>query len=365
MLNNEPTVSAVIIARNQQATVRRCIKSALAQTYSVGEIIVVDRNSTDHTSKYASDVARLYDEVEVIAEEPETSDTDECGPAVARNTGAALASGDLVLFLNADVAVEPDYVSRLIKLMRAQDLDAVSGLRWNIRNSLVSGLMNVHYALNYDVSDGRSGSAHRSPAFLSSDAMLIKSETFWDVGGYDAAMPAGEDADLGFRLHGAGYTIGHDRSATIWHEGRRHRSVADWFQQLKWYGRGAASLARTHTWRLERERSLLNRNIVLPASAILLFLLIAIVLGNIFGPLALAMGPIAFTVVGFKYMRSALAVQEKCEAAELPTPVLPVDIVLYPIFKAVRYAALSAFTWQALLDSAETEPLGRTEDGAL
>ena len=53
--------------------------------------------------------------------------TDGRGPAAARNTGAALATGDLLLFLNGDVTIGPDYVSRLLTLMDENDLDAAAG----------------------------------------------------------------------------------------------------------------------------------------------------------------------------------------------------------------------------------------------
>lgn len=359
MPSNSPTISAVVIVKNEEATIRRCIQSVLTQSVPVHEIIVVDGNSTDQTYRYVSELAARYEEITLVSED---STADECGPAAARNTGAALANGDLLLFLNGDVTIEQDYVARLLRLMDKRHLDAAAGLRWNVRNSLVSGLMNVHNALKYDSSPVEE---QTSPAFLSGDAMIIKAEHFWAIGGYDASMPAGEDADFGYRLVGYGSNIGYDKAAMIWHEGRHYRSLADWLQQLKWYGRGAASLARAHSWRLERERTGLHRNIVLPVSAILIFLLIAITFGAVVGPLAWVLGAIGFTAAGFKYVLSAMQVQRRCSSVEPPTQLLPLDIVLYPLFKSVRSAALSAFTWHSLLSSGEIEPERRTEDGAL
>lgn len=358
MPHDSSTISAVIIARNDEATIRRCIKSVLEQYARVHEIIVVEGNSTDHTYRFAADLARKHDVINLVFEDPEA---DEHGPAAARNIGAALATGDLLLFLNGDVTIGPDYVTGLLELMDKRGLDAAAGLRWNVRESLVSGLMNVHYALNYD----SSSEMLRSPAYLSSDAMVIKAESFWSVGGYDANMPAGEDADLGYRLRGNGSEIAYDRDAMVWHEGRHYGSVIDWFQQLKDYGRGAASLALAHSWRLDRERSALHRNVVRPVSFGLLFLLVAIVLANVLGPLTLALGAVVTTGAGFRYVRAAARVQQQCESINPPTQLLPQDIMFYPLFKYVRNAALSVFTWQSLLSTGEPERARRTEDGTL
>ncbi len=131
MPDNPPKISAVIVPKNEEATIRRCVSSVLDQSVSVHEIIVVDGNSIDHTARYVSDLARQYDEINLISEDSHGPDS---GPAAARNTGAALATGDMLLFLNGDVTIGPDYASRLLNLMSEQDLDAVSGLRWNVRN---------------------------------------------------------------------------------------------------------------------------------------------------------------------------------------------------------------------------------------
>ncbi len=360
MRTDAPTISAVIIARNEQATIRRCVQSVLDQSVSVSEIIVVDGNSTDGTPRYVSDLSSRHNVIRLITED---SGAVERGPAAARNTGAAASSGELLLFINGDVTIGPDYVLQLLSLMNEVCLDAVAGLRWNVRSSLVSGLMNVHYVLNYN-SQPQSLS---SPAFLSGDALLIKAERFWNVGGYDPRMPAGEDADLGYRLRGAGGKLGYSKQSTIWHEGRHYRSFGDWFEQIEWYGRGAAALARAHSWRLNRERDGFKRHLLLPISAMFSFLLIVIVVGNAIGPLTWAVGALGFTVAGIKYLRSAARVQQVCASSSLPTAPLPQDIVLYPLFRFARYGLLSAYTWRALVATEEADEAGQqqqTEDSA-
>ena len=358
MNSSSPIISAVIIAKNEERTIRRCIGSVLAQSVPVAEIVVVVGRSTDSTLRQVNELAANDRRIIVVSDDPKEPGH---GPAAARNTGAAVASGGLIFFLNGDVTVGPDYLRHLLETKTERQLDAVAGLRWNVRNSLVSGLMNVHYALNYD----SSRDTQLSPAFLSGDAMLIESEAFWSAGGYDSGMPAGEDADLGYRLRGMGKQIGYNGRATIWHEGRHYRSVADWFQQLKWYGSGAASLAKAHDWRMQREKDGLFRHIISPFAALLGLLLVAAIAVAALGSLAWVAGAVAFTAIGARYIVSAARVQAKCGSVDLPSRLEPGDILLYPLFKSVRYAALSAFTWQALLELSAMERKRQTEDGVL
>lgn len=364
MRSDGQRISAVIIARNEQATIQRCIESVLAQSVPVEEIIVVDGNSTDLTQRTVEELARRDGRIRLLVEDP---DATERGPAAARNYGAAAASEGLLLFLNGDVSVGPDYLSRLLSEMESAGLDAVAGLRWNVRNSQISGLMNVHYALNYNTSpatlSGRSG--HPGPAFLSGDAMLIRSDSFWSVGGYDPSMPAGEDADLGYRLRGVGKKIGYRPEATIWHDGRHYHSLGGWLRQIEWYGRGAAALARAHAWRLERERDGLRSNVILPVSALLAFILILVMAASGSSPALWVIAAIGAAAGTARYVQTARRVHVRCASASLPTPPLPMDIALYPLFKIARYGLLSIFTWRELLTYREVEQSRQTGDRTL
>lgn len=86
------TFSVIIPAFNAAASLRRAIDSVLGQTFRSFEVIVVDDGSSDHTS----DVARSYgNAVRLLTQ-------DNQGVAVARNHGAASATGDWLTFLDAD-----------------------------------------------------------------------------------------------------------------------------------------------------------------------------------------------------------------------------------------------------------------------
>jgi glycosyltransferase involved in cell wall biosynthesis len=95
-----PRFSVVIPAYNSAATLPRAIESVRAQSWPAHEIIVVDDGSTDATA----DVARQFGETVRLIQQTNS------GVSVARNAGAAAASGDWLAFLDADDWYAPDRI---------------------------------------------------------------------------------------------------------------------------------------------------------------------------------------------------------------------------------------------------------------
>jgi len=89
---NGPTFSVIIAVYNGAATLSRAIDSVLAQSYPPLEIIVVDDGSTDETATVAQ---RYRDPVRYFHQ-------DNAGVSAARNTGARMAHGEWLAFLDAD-----------------------------------------------------------------------------------------------------------------------------------------------------------------------------------------------------------------------------------------------------------------------
>lgn len=105
----DPLVSVLINNYNYAEYLRGCIDSALAQTYSRREIIVVDDGSTDASRE----VLRAYgDAVRVVLKE-------NGGQSTAFNAGVAASRGDILCFLDSDDAWLPEKVERVVEALRA------------------------------------------------------------------------------------------------------------------------------------------------------------------------------------------------------------------------------------------------------
>jgi glycosyltransferase involved in cell wall biosynthesis len=104
-----PLISVVIPAWRAERTIARAIRSVLAQTVAVDEIIVVDDGSPDDT---AAAVAPFGDRVRLVRQA-------NAGASAARNTGVAAARGDLVGFLDADDEWLPERIARQLAVIHA------------------------------------------------------------------------------------------------------------------------------------------------------------------------------------------------------------------------------------------------------
>lgn len=95
-------VCVIITAYNEEKRIGECLNSLLQQDYKPLEIIVVDDGSTDKTASIAQDHGAI-----VIQNSHE-------GTAKSRNKTAAKARGEILVFLDADMTFETDFISKLV-----------------------------------------------------------------------------------------------------------------------------------------------------------------------------------------------------------------------------------------------------------
>lgn len=109
-------VSLIIPAYNAEEHIARSIDTALAQSLSDLEIIVVNDGSTDHTQNIIEWYEETYSNVIVIKQE-------NSGPAAARNTGIKYAGGEYIGFLDSDDMIRPEMFKRLYESIKINDCD--------------------------------------------------------------------------------------------------------------------------------------------------------------------------------------------------------------------------------------------------
>jgi GT2 family glycosyltransferase len=127
------------------------------------------------------------------------------GPAAARNRGASLALGDLLVFVDSDVVVDPTALTQLVDLLEAdREVAAVFGA-YNEAPADVAFLSQYRNLAHSFVHQQANPEAQTFWAGLGA----VRRSAFEDVGGFDErfAMPSVEDIDLGYRLRAAGHRI--------------------------------------------------------------------------------------------------------------------------------------------------------------
>jgi glycosyltransferase involved in cell wall biosynthesis len=105
---SRPTVSVIVPARNEEACLRACLESLVAQTGVGFEIVVVNDASTDRTRE----IAQSFPQVRVVdADAPLSGWT---GKNNAMATGERVALGEWLLFTDADTVHRPGSLARAI-----------------------------------------------------------------------------------------------------------------------------------------------------------------------------------------------------------------------------------------------------------
>lgn len=111
-------VSVVICTRDRPAELARCLRSLLHQTRIPDQIIVVDNASDD--GGQTREAARAAEVIYVREDRP--------GLDIARNSGAAAASGDIVAYTDDDVRLHPRWLERIVAPFDDPMVMGVTGL---------------------------------------------------------------------------------------------------------------------------------------------------------------------------------------------------------------------------------------------
>ena len=107
---DNPMISMIIPVYNVEKYIKKCVISAINQTYRRLEIILVDDGSTDRSGEICDEFARMDDRIRVIHKK-------NGGLSDARNAGLDIIKGEYVTFLDSDDFVTADYVEYLYRLI--------------------------------------------------------------------------------------------------------------------------------------------------------------------------------------------------------------------------------------------------------
>lgn len=206
-MRSEPKVNVIIPNYNRGKDILECVESIRASTYFNLDILVVDDCSTDKSVDTLKNKG-----IRVIRHDRNR------GSAATRNTGAKNTNGEIIVFIDSDVAILKDTIEKFVKILQSDDsISAVVALP--DKENKYKGFFTQHFIMrvyyNYI----------NLPDFIihtNGTATAIRRSVFNLVGGYNELLKAAgvEDDEFGFDLHNKGKQIYLDKDNAVVHNKR-------------------------------------------------------------------------------------------------------------------------------------------------
>jgi GT2 family glycosyltransferase len=221
-------ISIVIpVYKGGQAFVR-CLEMVHRYGAIAHEVIVVVDGQDDRSARLAQQAGHRVIQL-----------SENTGPAKARNIGAQAAQGEILFFLDADVALSGDTLSQIQTAFQPSAFQPTA-LQESVCDALIGSYDDLPGAPNF-LSQYKNllhhythQHARRSASTFWGACGAIRRSVFLQVGGFDERYrhPSIEDIELGYRLHSLGYSIVLDKQVQVKHLKRwgiRSLLTADFF----------------------------------------------------------------------------------------------------------------------------------------
>jgi glycosyltransferase involved in cell wall biosynthesis len=231
-----PTVSVVVPTYNRLPRLQRVLDALAAQTYPASrfEVVVVSDGSSDGTDEH---LGKRQDPFELVAVSQPNA-----GPAAARNRGAELAGGSLLLFVDDDVVAAPTLIEQHVASHDMSPL-VVIGPMLTPDGYDMSPWVRWEQAMLYRQYDamkrGRYPATFRQ--FYTGNASVLR-ESMLSQHGFDTRYRRAEDVELAYRLSQCGHRFVFNANAVGYHYA--DRPFGSWLQTARDYGINDARFAR-------------------------------------------------------------------------------------------------------------------------
>jgi cellulose synthase/poly-beta-1,6-N-acetylglucosamine synthase-like glycosyltransferase len=215
-MKDGPVLSVVVIGRNEGERLVRCLQSVIAMEMSPiasVELIYVDSASSDASVEHARQFGAKV--IQVNPARPCAS--------VGRNAGWRAARAAIVLFLDGDTILAPDFTESALRQFEDESVAVVFGDRREINTE--ASIYNRMLDLDWIAPPG-------GVTLCGGDA-LIRRDALAEVNGYDEELIAGEDAELCSRIREKNYKIIHLDRRMVGHDLAIHQFSQYWRRSVR------------------------------------------------------------------------------------------------------------------------------------
>lgn len=218
-------VSIIVPAYNEKKFIANCLQSVLSvnvnRPYGI-EIIVIDNGSTDNTAEIAR---KFTDKVYT---------NNRANVSAARNYGASLSKGDLLVFLDADVRLTDGWGDALLENIKIiVEKTILTGARYIVREDPSWLEANWFEPLSKKKVD-----------YINGGNILLSRATFNQIGGFDELLETGEDYEFSVRARRNKVAVVVNPQFVAIHDGYPS-TLKNFFQREIWHGKGDYSTLKS------------------------------------------------------------------------------------------------------------------------
>lgn len=233
-----PYISVIVPVYNGEKIITECIQSLLNLDYPKEklEIIIVDNNSNDNTKNIIKNYPVKY-----LFER-------KSGSYNARNMGIKNSNGEILAFTDSDCIADKNWIKYLIRNFNDPRTGGVGG---NVIAFQPESIVEKYQSKTALIQENF---VKEKPPYIVTANAAYPRDALIKIGLFDGSLYSGGDADIGWRLHWAGYEIKYEPNAVVYH---KHRStIFSMAKQYFKYGMG-------YTIYFKKNRERLNKRTII------------------------------------------------------------------------------------------------------
>lgn len=204
-------ISVIIPAYNEERYIEKALDSLKKQSYKNFEIIVVDDGSTDRTRE----IVKKFKQVILI-------NGKHAGPGASRNLGAENAKGEFLVFVDADMTFDKNYLKNLISPMKKSAQTIGTTHDYEIATNISNPWSDLWGEIRVSKESAKEVKIFRA----------IRKKNFLEMKGFDPRYGYADDQTFWFK-HNIGPVVAAD--TTCYH--RNPETLKETYKQARWIGR--------------------------------------------------------------------------------------------------------------------------------
>lgn len=202
-MERDSSVSVVLNVYNEEGNIAECLDSLVDQTLEDFELVVVDDGSTDDTMEVVEGYSDVFNLKKVFSS--------HVGLKKARRKGVESSSGSVVVVVDADEILEPDFLEEIVSPFSNESVGAVGGVLRSYGEGWVVKAVSVLNKLFYRLRQ-RDGEVD----WIQGGCSAYRSKALEEAGGL-AREKVSADKDISWRIKESGWKVVLNEDAVAFH----------------------------------------------------------------------------------------------------------------------------------------------------